>query len=120
MTDPREVLAQTEKRLAEVEALQLTLKETQLELNAYAEMLRHKLAELQPPAPVARDAGTRAAAAPPAKSNVSRISVSWLVFMEHLQKEVLVRAARLPRRRRRNDGRVVAAGRDPGRGRHRR
>jgi hypothetical protein len=50
MTDPREVLAQTEQRLAEVEALQLTLKETQLELNVYADTLRQKVEELRAPA----------------------------------------------------------------------
>jgi hypothetical protein len=79
MTDPREVLAQTEKRLAEVEALQLTLKETQLELNAYADTLRQKLAELGAPAPAANATGTRPAAPAGKASNVrpgSRPSIS--------------------------------------------
>ncbi len=47
MSDSREILAQTEKRLAEVEALQLSLRETQLELNAYADLLRQKVAALR-------------------------------------------------------------------------
>ena len=45
------IVEQTEKRLAEVEALQATMQQAQQELNAYRELLSHKLAQL-------RDGGT--------------------------------------------------------------
>jgi hypothetical protein len=75
MSDSRETIALTEKRLAEVEALQLSLKETQLELTAYGELLRQQLSLLRVsdnPEPAARPAvsaapaAKRPAASPPA------------------------------------------------------
>lgn len=69
MSDPREAIVLTEKRLAEVEALQLSLKETQSELSAYGDLLRQQLAALRPaeapapkPAVPPRPAGVRPAA----------------------------------------------------------
>jgi hypothetical protein len=67
MSDPRETIALTEKRLAEVEALQLSLKETQLELTAYGELLRQQLSLLRVPDRPEPAARPTASAAPAAK-----------------------------------------------------
>jgi hypothetical protein len=47
MTTSREAIAQTEKRLAEVESLQLTVQAVELELGAYRQLLMEKLALLR-------------------------------------------------------------------------
>lgn len=86
MSDAREVIDQTEKRLAEVEALLQTMHGTVQELTAYGDLLRQKIATLrgqeapaavplvpEPPAPAARAPETPAPApaarvpAPPAR-----------------------------------------------------
>lgn len=67
----RQHIEQTQQRLTEVEALQLSLKETQLELSAYRELLRARLALLRgdetpvESAPEEVDIGALAPAAPP-------------------------------------------------------